>query len=93
MDLSEIAARLTNLSEIATSKLDTLTKQVGLLVLEVRSTNTRLTNLETLVGEYRASIIEQDLRVERRVKELLSTLPCYQDKKNRNDAKCAVGEE
>jgi len=93
MDLSEIAKRLTDLSDIATSKLDAMTKQVSLLVLEQQTTNQRLTKLEQLVGAYRAAQIDLDHQVDRRVKELLSTLPCYKDNQNGDGIKCAVGEE
>ena len=93
MDLSEIARRITRLSDIATSKLDTMTKQVALLVVEQQNTNQRLTNLEGMVGAYRAAQIDLDQQIDSRIKKLLSVLPCYQDKQNGDGTKCAVGEE
>ena len=93
MNLSEIARRITALSDIATSKLDTMTKQVALLVVEQQNTNKRLTNLEGMVGAYREAQIDLDRQVDSRIKKVLSTLPCYKYRQNENGIKCAVGEE
>jgi hypothetical protein len=93
MNLSEIARRITALSDIATSKLDSMTKQVAMMVLEQQNTNKRLTNLEGMVGAYREAQIDLDRQVDSRIKKVLSTLPCYKYRQNENGIKCAVGEE
>jgi len=93
MNLSEIARRITALSDIATSKLDSMTKQVAMMVLEQQNTNKRLTNLEGMVGAYREAQIDLDQQINNRIKALLSVLPCYKARQNGDGIKCAVGEE